>query len=120
MDDHCRALDLLIERGRPGDTYNVGGGNEMTNLDLTRRILDLLDRPASLIQPVADRPGHDRRYCLASGKLRALGWRPRVAFDRGLKATVDWYVENESWWRPIKDGSPAWREYYERQYPRRG
>ena len=119
VDDHCRALDLLIQRGRPGETYNVGGGNEVTNLDVTHRILDRLARPAALIRPVADRPGHDRRYCLDCAKLHALGWQPRVAFDRGLRATVDWYVENESWWRPIKGGSAAYREYYDRQYAER-
>ncbi len=120
VDDHCRALDLLIERGRPGETYNIGGGNEVTNLDLTHRILNLLDRPASLIRPVADRPGHDRRYCLDSAKLRALGWKPRTAFEAGLDATVAWYANNEWWWRPIKEGSEACRAYYERQYARRG
>ena len=120
VDDHCGALDLLIERGRPGETYNVGGGNEVTNLDLTHRILALLDRPASLIEPVADRPGHDRRYCLDSAKLRALGWAPRTDFETGLRATVDWYVKNEWWWRPIKEGNETWRAYYDRQYARRG
>lgn len=120
VDDHCRALDLLIERGRPGETYNVGGGAEVTNLDLTRRILDLLGRPASLVEPVADRPGHDRRYRLDSAKLRALGWEPRTAFETGLAATVDWYRKNEGWWRPIKDGSAAWRAYHDRQYAGRG
>ena len=120
VDDHCRALDLLIERGRPGETYNVGGGNEVTNLDLTHRILNLLDRPASLVEPVADRPGHDRRYCLDSAKLRALGWRPRTAFETGLAATVDWYAKNEGWWRPIKEAGDDWRAYHDRQYTRRG
>ena len=120
VDDHCRALDLLIERGQAGETYNIGGGNEVTNLDLTHRILDLLDRPASLIEPVADRPGHDRRYCLDTAKLRALGWQPRTAFEAGLHATVAWYAKNEGWWRPIKEGSEAYRAYYQRQYARRG
>ena len=119
VDDHCRALDLLIERGRPGETYNIGGGNEVTNLDLTHRILDLLDRPVSLIEPVADRPGHDRRYSLDTAKLRGLGWAPRTAFEAGLRATVDWYSSNEWWWRPIKEGNEAYRAYYDRQYARR-
>ena len=83
---------------------------------MTRRILNRLGRPASLVQPVKDRPGHDRRYCLDSTKLHALGWKPQVEFTTGLAATVDWYVENESWWRPIKEGSADYREYYERQY----
>ena len=116
VDDHCRAIDLLIDRGRRGDAYNVGAGNTTTNLDLTHRILRALDRPASLVAPVADRPGHDRRYCLDTGKLRALGWEPRTAFDDGLAATVDWYVRNEAWWRPITEGSAEHRAYYERQY----
>ena len=120
VDDHCRALDLLIERGRPGETYNIGGGNEVTNLVLTHRILNLLDRPASLIEPVADRPGHDRRHCLDSAKLGALGWKPRTPFEAGLDATVAWYANNEWWWRPIKEDSEAYRAYYERQYARRG
>jgi dTDP-glucose 4,6-dehydratase len=120
VDDHCRALDLLIETGRPGETYNIGGGNAVTNLDLTHRILDRLERPASLILPVADRPGHDRRYCLDTAKLRALGWEPRTAFEAGLNATVDWYATNEWWWRPIKEDSEAYSAYYDRQYARRG
>ncbi len=119
VDDHCRAIDLLIERGRRGDAYNVGGVNTTTNLDLTHSILRALDRPASLIAPVADRPGHDRRYSLDTAKLRELGWEPRTALDEGLAATVDWYVRNEAWWRPITEGSAAHRAYYERQYGRR-
>lgn len=116
VDDHCRALDLLIAEGRSGETYNIGGGNEVTNRDLTERILALVDRPASLIRPVADRPGHDRRYCLDTAKLRGLGWAPQAVFETGLRATVDWYAKHQSWWRPIKEGNAAYRAYYERQY----
>ncbi len=116
VSDHCRALELLIDRGVPGEVYNIGGGNEVRNVDLTHRILELLDRPASLIKPVADRLGHDRRYCLDSGKLHGLGWTPQVPFDEGLKATVEWYRENEWWWRPIKDADPAFRAYYDAHY----
>ena len=116
VDDHCRAIDLLIERGQAGEAYNVGGGNELTNLDLTQRILDHLDRPQSLIRLVADRPGHDRRYRLETAKLRALGWVPRTDFRTGLAATVDWYVRNEWWWRPIKESSDQYRSYADRQY----
>jgi dTDP-glucose 4,6-dehydratase len=116
VDDHCRALDLLIDRGEPGQVYNIGGGNEVRNVDLTRRILALTGRPASLIQPVADRPGHDRRYALDTDKLRRLGWTPQVPFDAGLVATVDWYRANEWWWRPIKEQDAAFRAYYETQY----
>jgi dTDP-glucose 4,6-dehydratase len=116
VDDHCRAIDLLIERGEPGEVYNVGGGNEVTNLDLTRRILELTGKPDALIQPVADRVGHDRRYALDTAKLRAIGWQPETAFASGLERTVAWYVENETWWRPIKDRDEAFRAYYRQQY----
>jgi dTDP-glucose 4,6-dehydratase len=116
VEDHCRALDLLIANGEPGAVYNIGGGNEVANVDLTHRILELLGRPASLIAPVADRPGHDRRYSLDTTKLRGLGWLPTVAFDTGLAATVTWYRDHENWWRPIKDDDPAFRAYHEAQY----
>jgi dTDP-glucose 4,6-dehydratase len=116
VEDHCRALDLLIAHGEPGAVYNVGGGNEVANIDLTHRILELLGRPASLIKPVADRPGHDRRYSLDTARLRTLGWEPRVPFDTGLAATVTWYRDHENWWRPIKDDDPAFRAYHDAQY----
>ena len=114
--DHCRALDILIERGRRGETYNVGVGGELENVALTRMILELLDRPASLVRHVPDRPGHDRRYRLDSGKLQALGWTPQIEFGSGLRAVVEWYRDNEWWWRPIKEGDPAFRAYYAHQY----
>jgi dTDP-glucose 4,6-dehydratase len=116
VDDHCAALDLLLEGGKAGETYNIGGGNEVRNIDLTRRILSLVGRPESLIRAVADRPGHDRRYSLDCAKLRALGWAPRVPFEEGLRRTVDWYRANEAWWRPIKDESPAFRDHYRKHY----
>jgi dTDP-glucose 4,6-dehydratase len=119
VDDHCRAIDLLIERGQNGEVYNIGGGNEVANVDLTHRILALTGRSASLITRVADRPGHDRRYALDTTKLRTLGWAPEVPFEAGLTATVDWFRQNEWWWRPIKDRDPAFRQYYETQYGRR-
>ncbi len=114
--DHCRALDLLIERGVSGEVYNVGGGNHVRNVDLTKRILQLVGRPESLITPVQDRPGHDRRYSLDCSKLRALGWRPEVEFDRGLADTVAWYRDHEAWWRRIKDEDAEYRRYYQGQY----
>jgi dTDP-glucose 4,6-dehydratase len=117
--DHCRGVDLLIERGTPGEVYNIGGGNEVTNIELTRRILALTGRPDSLIRPVADRQGHDRRYALDVAKLRALGWAPQTPFEEGLAATVDWYRANEGWWRPIKEQDPAFRAYYKQQYDAR-
>ena len=116
VDDHCRAIDLLIERGTDGEVYNVGGGNEVRNVDLTHRILELTGRPASLIQPVRDRPGHDRRYALDTAKARGLGWSPNVDFAEGLARTVEWYRSNEGWWRPIKEQDAGYREYYAAQY----
>jgi dTDP-glucose 4,6-dehydratase len=117
--DHCRAIDLLLHAGTAGEVYNVGGGNHVKNLDLTRKILELVGKPESLIQSVADRPGHDRRYSLDTTKLRALGWRPEVAFDDGLRDTVAWYRRNDWWWRPIKSADPAFRAYYDAQYGER-
>jgi dTDP-glucose 4,6-dehydratase len=116
VDDHCRALDLLLHDGVNGEVYNVGGGNDIPNIDLTHRILDALGKPLSLITPVADRQGHDRRYCLDTAKLRALGWRPQTPFEDGLRATVEWYGRNDWWWRPIKEQDPRFKEYYAKQY----
>jgi dTDP-glucose 4,6-dehydratase len=116
VNDHCRALDLLIDAGSDGEVYNVGGGNHVRNIDLTRRILALAGKPESLITPVADRPGHDRRYSLDTSKLQGLGWTPSANFEQGLAETVQWYVQNEWWWRPIKDADPAYRAYSESQY----
>jgi dTDP-glucose 4,6-dehydratase len=114
--DHCRAIDLLIDAGVSGEVYNVGGGNHVRNIDLTRRILELLGKGDTLIRPVPDRPGHDRRYSLDTTKLRSLGWQPRVAFDDGLADTARWYRENEWWWRPIKEQDVQFRTYYHSQY----
>jgi dTDP-glucose 4,6-dehydratase len=117
VEDNCAAIDSVLHRGREGEIYNIGTGVRMENLAVTRAILRLLDRPESLIQPVDDRPGHDRRYALDAAKIRALGWSPRHAFDAALEATVAWYREHEAWWRPLKSGS--FTAYYERQYARR-
>lgn len=116
VDDHCRAIDLLVQRGMPGEVYNIGGGHELTNVELTHQILEILDRPTSLVQRVTDRPGHDRRYSVDTRKLRGVGWKPKVSFDDGLVSVVDWYRSNEWWWRPIKEGDPSFRSYYEKQY----
>ena len=116
VDDHCRGVDLLIDKGEPGEVYNIGGGNQVKNVDLTHRILELVGKPASLIKPVSDRPGHDRRYSLDTTKLESLGWKPRERFEQGLAKTVQWYRENERWWRPIKDHDPEFRKYYQGQY----
>jgi dTDP-glucose 4,6-dehydratase len=115
--DHCAALDLVLHKGAEGEVYNVGGGYELENIALTRRILALLGKPESLIRPVADRPGHDRRYAVDTTKLHALGWQPAHAFDGALAATVAWYRANESWWRPLKSGE--FERYYRRQYDQR-
>ncbi len=119
VDDHCRGIDLLIERGTDGEVYNIGGGNDIMNVELTHRILSTLGKPASLIRPVADRQGHDRRYCLDTARLRGLGWAPQVPFEQGLASTVEWYRRNEWWWRPIKENDPAFRAYYAAQYEQR-
>ncbi len=119
VEDHCRALDLLIDAGTSGEVYNVGGGNEVTNADLTARILAALGKPPTLIRRVADRQGHDRRYCLDTAKLGRLGWRPEVTFEDGLQATVDWYVANPWWWRPITEQDAAFKAYYQAQYSTR-
>jgi len=120
VSDHCRAIDVAIERGTSGEVYNVGGGNSVRNADLTRRILLLLDKPESLIKRVQDRPGHDRRYSLDTGKLQGLGWKPAIDFERGLADTIAWYRANEWWWRPIKQEDPAFKTYYQTQYGQRG
>ena len=116
VDDHCRGLDVIISKGTDGEVYNIGGGNEVANIDLTHRILELVGKTSALIRPVPDRPGHDRRYCLDTTKLQALGWSPEVSFEAGLRDTVTWYQRNEWWWRPIKEADPRFRSYYETQY----
>jgi dTDP-glucose 4,6-dehydratase len=103
VDDHCRGVLAVLENGRDGEIYNIGGGTELTNWDLTHRLLDLCGYGESMIEPVADRLGHDRRYSVDWSKIRdELGYQPQVAFDDGLAQTVKWYHENESWWRPLK------------------
>jgi dTDP-glucose 4,6-dehydratase len=115
--DNCAAIDLVLRRGQDGEVYNIGGGTEVENIDLTREILRLTGRPETLIRPVKDRPGHDRRYSLDSTKVRGLGWAPRHAFGEALAATVAWYREREAWWRPLKSGE--FRAYYQQQYGHR-
>jgi len=112
--DHCRAIDLVLHGGRPGETYNVGSRFEASIEELADRILAVLDKPASLKTIVPDRPGHDRRYLLDASKIeRELGWRPSVDFDAGLEETVRWYADNREWWEPLKRRAPveetAWR-----------
>jgi dTDP-glucose 4,6-dehydratase len=117
VDDFAAAIDLVLEQGAAGRVYNVGGPDEMANIDVVRRILELTDREESLIEYVTDRPGHDRRYSLSPERIEAeLGWQAAVRFDDGLARTVAWYRENEDWWGPIRSGE--YREYYERHYGR--
>jgi dTDP-glucose 4,6-dehydratase len=111
--DHCSAIETVLREGETGGVYNVGG-DEVSNLEVTRRILELTGRDDTLVRYVADRPGHDRRYFLDDSRLRALGWSPSHEFGAGLAATVAWYGDNRAWWEPIKSG--AYREYYARQY----
>jgi dTDP-glucose 4,6-dehydratase len=112
--DNCAAIDLVLRKGKDGEIYNIGGSHEVENVVLTRQVLHLLGKPESLITPVADRPGHDRRYALDSTKVRTLGWKPAHPFAAALEATVAWYKSHEAWWKPIKSG--AFRAYYEKQY----
>ncbi len=114
VDDHAAAIDLILHRGVAGEAYNVGSEDALNTVELAHAILGRLDRPQTLVQFVADRPGHDLRYSLDSTKLRALGWRREYDLEATLDATVKWYEANEDWWRPIKSG--AFREYYRRQY----
>jgi dTDP-glucose 4,6-dehydratase len=116
--DNCAAIDLVLRRGQEGAIYNIGGGQEVENVTLTREILRLTDKPETLIRPVADRPGHDRRYSVNCDKVRDLGWAPRHTFARALSETVRWYREHEAWWRPLKSGE--FQAYYARQYGRQG
>ena len=102
VSDHCQAVEFLIKKGKFGEIYNIGGGNEMTNIEITEKILTLLKKDESLIEYVTDRPGHDYRYSLDCSKLRKMGWSPRFSFEEGLKDTVEWYIRNEWWWRPLK------------------
>jgi dTDP-glucose 4,6-dehydratase len=112
--DNCEAIDLVLRQGAAGETYNVGGGHELENIAVTREILRLTGKPATLVKPVTDRPGHDRRYSLDATKVCRLGWTPRHRFLDGLTATVGWYREHEAWWRPLKSG--AFATYYQQQY----
>jgi dTDP-glucose 4,6-dehydratase len=116
VEDCCAAIDAVLERGERGGVYNVGGPDELSNLEVVRKILELTDRDQSLIEHVSDRPGHDRRYSLSSERLRDLGWEPAVTFADGIERTVTWYRENDWWWGPIRAGE--YRDYYQRHYGR--
>ncbi len=112
--DHCSGIDLVLQKGEAGEIYNIGGGNERTNIEITHMILEFLGKPKSLIKPVTDRPAHDRRYSIDCSKMEALGWSPAQDFEEGLRLTVDWYVDNQWWWRKLKSGE--YLDYYRKQY----
>jgi dTDP-glucose 4,6-dehydratase len=113
--DHCAGIDLVLRQGQPGEIYNLGTGQETPNIVMAKTILAILGKPESLIQPVKDRPGHDRRYAIDVNKIGGLGWENRYDFAAAIESTVKWYVENEGWWRKIKSGE-AYQTYYARQY----
>ena len=117
VEDHCAGIDTALHRGEAGEIYNLGGGNERHNIEVTKLILQLLGKPETLIRPVADRPGHDRRYALDCAKLKALGWAPTKDFETRMAETVAWYQQNDWWWRPIKNGD--FKAYYQQQYGER-
>ena len=115
VDDHCRGIAAVLRSGEPGDIFNFGGRSELSNIGLTRRLLELLDRPETLLRFVPDRPGHDKRYAIDCSRAeKMLGWKPLVSFEEGLKSTVDWYLQNSDWVDRVRSG--AYREYYEKQY----
>jgi dTDP-glucose 4,6-dehydratase len=104
VDDHCRGIQLVLENGRLGEIYNIGGGTELTNREIVDQLLELCASDESMVEAVADRLGHDRRYSVDWSKIRnELGYHPQVPFEQGLKSTVQWYHENESWWQPLKN-----------------
>jgi dTDP-glucose 4,6-dehydratase len=116
VEDNCRAIDLLLRQGKAGEVYNIGAGNEVQNIHVAENICDLLDKPRSLIKFVPDRLGHDRRYALDCGKIKALGWRPEKDFVEALASTVRWYEKNEDWWRKIKERSRDFKAFYDTYY----
>jgi dTDP-glucose 4,6-dehydratase len=115
VEDHCSAVAAVLERGKPGEIYNISAHEQRFNIDTVKALLELLGKPTSLIQYVGDRPAHDRRYALDSSKMRnELGWKPTVGLEEGLSLTVRWYLEHESWWRKVRDGK--YFQYYRANY----
>ncbi len=104
VEDHCRAIEIVMKKGAPGEVYNIGGSNEWFNIDIVKKVLGILKKPLSLISYVSDRPGHDRRYAIDASKIKKeLGWKPSVTFEQGIKRTIDWYLKNEQWWRKLQN-----------------
>jgi dTDP-glucose 4,6-dehydratase len=119
VEDHCRAIEAVLRRGRPGEVYNIGAENQVDTVRLGSAILELLGQPRDLLRFVPDRPGHDRRYCVDTAKLRReLGWAPEYDFEQALEATVRWYADNRAWWEPLKSGE--YRAWYQQNYLDRG
>ena len=116
VEDNCRAIDMVMRKGRIGEAYNVGANNEIANIRVAERIVDLLEKPRSLITLVKDRLGHDRRYALDCGKIHDLGWKPEREFDESLELTVRWYQENMDWWQKIKEKSKDFKDFYKKYY----
>ena len=114
VEDFCDAIDLVLERGRAGEIYNAGGPDELTNVEVVNRIIDLAGVSDARIEHIEDRPGHDRRYSLASDRLEELGWKAQVTFGEGIEKTFAWYRDNPQWWEPIRSGE--YRDYYVRHY----
>ena len=113
--DHCGAIDLILQKGKIGETYCIGGDSEKTNLEITKKIIELMGKDENSIEYVKDRLGHDRRYAIDFSKIKnELGWEPKVSFEEGLKSTIEWYKNNETWWKNIKSGD--YQKYYEKQY----
>lgn len=118
VEDHCAAIDLVVHEGVSGEVYNIGGNNERANIQIVQRILEVLEKPQTMIKYVADRLGHDRRYAIDASKIGAqLGWKPKYTFDTGIQQTIEWYVNNTEWWKRIKSGD--YTQYYEKQYGNR-
>lgn len=119
VEDHCRAIDLVIRKGREGEVYNIGGHNEKTNLEVVKTILAELGKPESLITYVTDRPGHDMRYAIDPTKIHnELGWLPETKFEDGIKKTIEWYLNNKKWWQDIISGE--YQSYYDKMYKEKG
>ena len=118
VEDHCRALDFIMAKGSWGSTYNIGSNQEKQNIDVVYQILEILNKPRDLVQFVADRPGHDRRYAIDATLLRGMGWAPQISFERGLVNTVEWYTKNMDWVEGVRDASYA--SYYQQMYEGRG
>jgi len=116
--DHCRALEVVLQKAAPGTIYNIGGSNEWQNIEIVKFILKKLNKPESLIKFVKDRPGHDRRYAIDAAKIsRELNWEPEFSFEKGIECTIDWYLSNEAWLETVH--SASYRRYYEKMYSQR-